>query len=370
MRKSCSIAIVGAGVAGMALAILAKQQGMAVTLFERHSQISVMGAGVTLWPNAMWVLDKMGLSSMALRLGGQPLQLKQYDSQGQLLGELDLSAIADNSGYPCVTILRRDLAYLIAQRLEKLGIYPQFNRSVSVVELKELQQEYDLVVGADGRMASCTRALLFPNSRPLRYHHFINIIGISDCLGGTMGHAIADYRAPHMRFGVVPAKPGLCYWAAGWQTPMDRTRNESSWLDDMQQRFAHWAKPVQHVLSHYHPQSLKRIFVHDVEPLPYWHQDNLVIIGDAAHGPLPTSGQGACQALEDAWHLARLLSGPGILEHKLRAFYQLRIHKTTTIQTIGRQIAEQIFHSEKFALSLSSASPSQLKDFWMQGLEV
>ncbi|WAT02100.1 NAD(P)-binding protein [Rouxiella chamberiensis] len=53
MTKPKKIAIVGAGVAGMALGILATKQGHQVSLFERGSNVSYLGAGVTLWPNAM-----------------------------------------------------------------------------------------------------------------------------------------------------------------------------------------------------------------------------------------------------------------------------------------------------------------------------
>lgn len=76
----------------------------------------------------------------------------------------------------------------------------------------------------------------------------------------------------------------------------------------MHQHFAHWPNDIKKVLGCSEESTVKRIFVHDIDPLPYWHNKNLLMIGDAAHASLPTSGQGACQALEDAWHLSKLLS--------------------------------------------------------------
>ena len=71
MNKIHRIAIVGAGVAGMALAILARRKGYYVRLYERDSKVSSIGAGVTLWPNAIFVLQQMGLEQEIKRLGGR-----------------------------------------------------------------------------------------------------------------------------------------------------------------------------------------------------------------------------------------------------------------------------------------------------------
>lgn len=66
------MAIVGAGVAGIALAIFATKQGHQVSLYERNNKVSSLGAGVTLWPNAIFVLQQMGLATEIQSLGGLP----------------------------------------------------------------------------------------------------------------------------------------------------------------------------------------------------------------------------------------------------------------------------------------------------------
>ncbi|MFU1517007.1 FAD-dependent oxidoreductase [Vreelandella alkaliphila] len=73
MKNTNRIAIVGAGVAGIALAILATQQGYQVSVYERDSKVSSIGAGVTLWPNAIFVLQQMGVEKELKRLGGLPV---------------------------------------------------------------------------------------------------------------------------------------------------------------------------------------------------------------------------------------------------------------------------------------------------------
>jgi 2-polyprenyl-6-methoxyphenol hydroxylase-like FAD-dependent oxidoreductase len=72
-----------------------------------------------------------------------------------------------------------------------------------------------------------------------------------------------------------------------------------------------------------------------------------VLIGDAAHASLPTSGQGACQALEDAWHLGRRIPLDGRdLAEALDGFSRDRQPKTRRITFVGRQLARTIFECD------------------------
>jgi len=374
--KQKRIAIVGAGVAGMALAILATKKGYQVSLYERNSEISSLGAGVMLWSNAMFVLQQIGLEKDINRVAGTPHFMRQFNQDGVKLAELDIEEVNRLSGYPSVSILRRDLMHILAKTLEHLGVKIQFNASIAVQDIGVLKQDYELVVGADGRMNSVVRQSLFMDNGNERatpcYQGFINIIGISHMPEREMGNAIQDFRGNNERFGIVPVKAGLHYWAAGWQSPLDKDKPLSVCYEEMHTRFQHWPDPVKKVLESYEENSLNHIFVHDLNPLTHWHQGNLVIIGDAAHAPLPTSGQGACQALEDAWHLVHCLGKYNELDKVLAGFYQMRIDKTTAAQRVGRQVAQSIFStssSDEIKVGATDISAQQLSAFWMQGLD-
>ncbi|MFJ5537583.1 FAD-dependent monooxygenase [Vreelandella titanicae] len=371
MNSINRIAIVGAGVAGMALAILAKKQGCQVTLYERDSKVSSIGAGVTLWPNAIFVLQQMGLEKEIKRAGGTPRYMRQFDQYGVQQGEFDIEAVNMLSGFPSVTILRRDLMSILTKALDDLDVEIYFGCSMSVQDIDRLKQDFDLVVGADGRMNSVVRHTLYAEKVNPCYQGFVNIIGVSQLKEGVLDNAIHDFRGSGERFGIVPVKAGLCFWAGAWNANIDKEGPLSTWYDEMHQRFRSWPDPVQSVLESYDKAPLNRIFVHDLDPLPYWHQDNVLIIGDAAHASLPTSGQGACQALEDAWYLARLLEEQDELENVLTDFYQQRIAKTSAAQTVGRQLAQSIFGGQSEPQSFASGiSAEQLSQFWMQGLEM
>lgn len=377
MKKTKRIAIVGAGIAGIALAIHASKQGYQVSLYERDPKISSIGAGITLWPNAVFVLQQMGLEDELRKLAGSPRFMRQLDQHGRIQGELDIAEMDVLSGFSSLTILRRDLIKVLSKALDHCDVDTHFGYSMTTYDIDVLKREFDLVVGADGRMNSVVREALYAKSTehvtPC-YQGFINIIGVSQLEPNVLENVVQDFRGIGERFGIVPIKSGLCYWAAAWNTGIDRTRPLSEWREELHLRFKDWPEPVQTVLGSYDSDSLNRIFVHDLDPLPYWHRDNVLMIGDAAHAPLPTSGQGACQALEDVWHLVRLLEDGGALETVLTAFYQQRIVKTTTAQSVGRQLAKRIFSVSSFVdhepeFSFKNVSAKSLSQLWMQGLD-
>ncbi|SBT17851.1 FAD-dependent urate hydroxylase [Marinomonas gallaica] len=369
MKTVKHMAIIGAGVAGLALAILARKQGIQVTLFEQNKDYSTIGAGVTLWPNATFVIEQLGLMDEFQKHCGRPRFVRQFDPQSTLVSQFDIGSLEDLCGLPTFTVLRQRLIKILASQLKKHDIAIHFDTIITPKRIPQLQQQFDLVVGCDGRMHSPTRHQMYQGSASAVYQGFINIIGISDIDLEPFEQAIHDYRANGERFGIVPVANQQCYWAAAWPCALDRSRPVDSWYEEMQQRFGHWPSNIQQVLNTSRSNSLKRIFVHDLDPLPYWHRDNLVIIGDAAHAPLPTSGQGAGQALEDAWHLSQRLNEAKPLNDLLTGFYKDRIHKTTMTQQIGRQIAQQIFHQTTQPTEPKpSISAHQLKELYMQGL--
>ncbi|TMP38698.1 FAD-dependent monooxygenase [Pseudoalteromonas rubra] len=369
MQEKRRIAIVGAGIAGMALALLVRKQGHQVVLYERAQAPAAMGAGVTLWPNALFVLDQMGLTQQIVQAGGLPDALCQYDHQGTEISALSIKQLNKLSGYSTVTILRRDLIRLLADALTALGGVIRFNTSVSHEEIDGLRKEYDLVVGADGRMNSAVRQYLYPQHVQPVYQGVVNVIGISKAEPGTLNNSICDFRRPGERFGIVPVKNNFCFWAGAWRSVIEKNRPGKSFYHELNQRFSSWAEPVRSVLKTADTDAIQGIFVHDLDTLPYWHKDNVVLIGDAAHASLPTSGQGACQALEDAWHLSELISKYDEPSFLLSTFYQRRITKATAAQHSGRQLAQQLFFEHNKIPSESAALPlKELSRLWMQGL--
>jgi len=317
----------------------------------------------------MFVMQKMGLAEKIKHAGGTPSLMRQFDRNGHLMTHFDISAVNSLCGFPGVTILRRELMGILTGTLENLGGRITFNCAISAADILKLSQEFDLVVGADGRMNSVVRQALYAEKVIPRYHGFVNVIGVGRTPEGTFNNAIDDFRGQGERFGIVPVNEGQCYWAGAWSASVDNNRPRAHWYEELRQRFRDWPAPVQNILLSCDRTSVNGIFVHDIDPLPFWHQGNVLIIGDAAHASLPTSGQGACQALEDAWHLTRILKETDDLETALQGFYQQRHSKTSAAQLAGREFAKKIFSEQpEPLLPASTISAAGLSRFWMQGL--
>jgi len=110
--------------------------------------------------------------------------------------------------------------------------------------------------------------------------------------------------------------------------------------------FASWSPKIEKIIRLSAEENIKYIEVFDHNPISKWHEDNVCLIGDSAHAALPTSGQGACQAIEDAWEFATALEEAKTQEEAFAIFQKNRLNKTTAITMAGRELAKSIFNED------------------------
>jgi 2-polyprenyl-6-methoxyphenol hydroxylase-like FAD-dependent oxidoreductase len=398
--QTYQVSIIGAGVAGLASAIALKQQGVEVRIFERTQEQQHLGAGIVLWPNAMFVLDALGLSSQVLKVSAPLERMQRFNAQNLPLDSLAINELNESAGYTSRSILRADLMALLLDYSEKLQIPIHYQHSLtgisqdtsSVTLSFKAQKDYntDVLIGADGRMQSIVRRFILGDNQPV-YQKFINVIGLSRHSDYTNQKDVLDYWGVGSRFGIVPvahptnsdSKSANAYWAAGWYQDVPNTHNKvdrdtpESILEELLTRFNHWPTAVKQALINSESDSIRKLSIYDHNPNNVWSKGNILMIGDAAHAALPTSGQGACQALEDAWWLAKLIAKDGINAECFEKFSQQRFVKTQAIIQSGRSMAKTIFNPDaqycqtrdsKLSESKSSDA-SAIANFWMQGLE-
>ena len=313
------IAILGAGVGGVTTAIALARLRHEVSIFERAPEPAQIGAGIVLWPNASFVLDQLGLLGTIASRSGRPRKMRRLNRHGKDLGHLDVASLDNHMGFPSYSILRRDLQAVLLDELSRLGVDVRYGHSavsiaamgdggVHVDFLNGLRLRPDLVVGADGRMRSVARRFVTGDNTPL-YQRFINWIGTLEADTDLVEEmSILDIWGVGDRFGVVPISTRKLYWAGGTAADTMATTTSASPKEELWSLFADWPSPVPEIIERAPTASINKIFVHDHDPIETWHKDNVILIGDAAHACLPTSGQGACQAIEDAWHLADCLT--------------------------------------------------------------
>ena len=368
------IAILGAGIAGMSTAIALKLKGFNVSLYERSDAPSHLGAGIVLWPNATYVLSQLDLLTEFEAVAGSPARMQRLSSDGEDLGNLDISSIDQIMGYPSLSVLRRDVIKILHSRVESLGIKVNYNHDANTITtstdgsavvhcLSNQTIEADMIIGADGRTASCARQYIQGNNKPV-YQRFINWIGICESKTDLFDdQTIADYWGQGERFGIVPINTKTAYWAGGDTAVRITPNNPRNYKQELVQLFSTWPAIVGDTISRTKANTIHKIYVHDHDPCERWHKNNVLMIGDAAHAPLPTTGQGACQALEDAWHVANCLEeNYHNLDHAMTIFTNLRIEKTSQIIMSGRHLASSIFNRDRNENILRNKN-SQQTDF-------
>ena len=356
------IGILGGGIAGLSVALALRKQGYKPRVYERRTEPATMGAGVTLWPNASFVLEELGLLQDIAAIGGRPLVMRRQDAAGNALGGLDIGLLNQKMGYPTYTVLRRHLQEVLLVHAARAGIPVEFGYRAVAIELDAHGKAVahfengasirpDLLIGADGRMGSVARKFVAGDNTPV-YQGFVNWIGVAQGAHALVDDmSIQDFWGAGERFGCVPVRPDLVYWAAAQARPLPEAIPTTDMRKEVEDLFAGWPDPVGRIIRATPSDAIRLIAVHDLEPLQTWSRANVLLVGDAAHAPLPTSGQGACQALEDAWHLARCLDGvsgdlDGGLSGVFQAFAKIRASKTARFAEQGRVFARGLFATD------------------------
>ena len=383
------IGILGGGIAGLSAALALHKQGYRPSVYERRTEHVTMGAGVTLWPNAGFVLEALGLLQDIQAVGGRPGTARRYDDAGNALGGVDIALLDRMMGYPTHTVLRRDLQEVLLKHAAWAGIPVEFGHRAAAIDLDAhgravayfengVSIRPDLLIGADGRMDSVARKFVSGHNTPI-YQGFVNWIGVAQGQSALVDDiAIQDFWGAGKRFGCVAIRSDLVYWAAAQARPWPGETSTSNMRKEIEDLFAGWPELVARLIRATPARAIRLIAVHDLEPLHAWSRANVLLIGDAAHAPLPTSGQGACQALEDAWHLARCLEGTrGSLDEVFQQFTEIRSPKTTRLAETGRVFARALFATDPEACRIrneraKASNPirdvQMLAEGWAQGL--
>ena len=352
------ISILGGGIGGLSTAIALKQQGFDVTVYERHSKPTEIGAGIVCWPNASFVLAQLGILEKVAAVSGSLNHMNRFSSTGESIGSLDINELNRLMDYPSYSIIRKDLMSILIQRVIELNIRIHYqhdvtdivddnsNTTVQFSNGKRIQA--DIIIGADGRMNSLARKYVHGSNKPI-YQGLINWVGVFEDKSVNFSDlAIADYWGVGERFGIVPVSKNKAYWAGGVVSKDINKINAYEYKSELNLLFDHWPDLIAKVINQTPLSRINKIYVHDHDSIDVWHKNNVVLLGDAAHAPLPTSGQGACQALEDAWHLTQCLKEHVTDTFKaFTLFTEMRKPKTSGITIAGRQLAASIFNQDE-----------------------
>ncbi len=317
------VIIVGGGIGGLATAVAFHRQGWDVEVLERAPEITEVGAGLSLFPNALRALDTLGLGDEARAHAREHGAVGIRNSKGGWLARPDTAAIRDRYGLP-VMVHRADLVDILRRAIPedavRTGISVTEAHSGGSVEHSEGTSTGDLVVGADGINSVVRRAVcgqITPKyAGATAWRMVLTPTQPMDDLGETWGHG--------ERFGFTPLGDGRVYCYATANLPAG---TKTDGLEELKRRFGSWHAPIPSLLEAAEASAVLQNDLYYLPPLKTFVAERIALLGDAAHAMTPNLGQGGCQALEDAVVLAKVMREGG----NLARYDELRRPRTQMI---------------------------------------
>lgn len=307
-----TILVCGGGIGGLTAGIALAQRGLDVRVLERAATLEPAGAGITVQINAMRVMQRLGIADDIVAAGAEVTAgaLRSWD--GRVLRAMDQSSLVRKYGVPFVAIHRARLQDVLvralgADRLTTGAAVTHVGVGADAVHVRLADgstQQAALVVGADG-LHSTVRAALF-GPQPLRAAGQMSWRGVAR-------HRLAAHElggeswGRGARFGFVPISADEVYWFAVMDSPAAPPADTGQHAA-LTRFYRGWHAPVPQLIAATEPGRVLRTELFDRPPTDAWGHGPVTLLGDAAHPMTPNLGQGGCQAIEDAWVLARELA--------------------------------------------------------------
>ena len=350
MAKPLNVAIIGAGMGGLATAAALRRVGIDVTVYEQASQFARLGAGIQVGCNAMKVLRGLGLET---RMRGQSFYPRSWNNRDWRTGEVKFDMIFGESaeakfGAPYLLAHRGDLHAALASAVpdehvrlnHKLVGLDETADGVRLSFANGATDVADAVVGADG-VHSIVRDILFGESpvyftgriayRTTYPAALLNGEKIDDCTKwwGEDRHIVIYYVKPdRSEVYLVTSQPDPEFRIESWSAKGD--------VKALRASFEGFDSQVERVLAAC--PDVHKWAIMDRDSLPHWSDGNVTLLGDACHPMTPYMAQGAAMAIEDAAVLSRCLDGVGRdgVANAFRRFEATRKVRTTRVQETSR----------------------------------
>jgi 2-polyprenyl-6-methoxyphenol hydroxylase-like FAD-dependent oxidoreductase len=314
-----------------------------VAVYERAAELAEVGAGVSLWPNALKALHQLGMKARLDAMSFVSEDGAIRTAAGTVLSRTSAHQFVSRFGLPTTVFHRAELLHALVQAAREVPVHLGH-------DCQQIEQDADgvtvhfanghvargsVLVGADGLRSVVRDRLVVPGN--LRYAGYTAWRGIAPF--ETAGLVAGETLGRGQRFGLVPIAGRRVYWYATGNVPEGGSDASPAGKARLARMFRGWHAPIPALLEATDAARILRTDIYDREPVDRWGSGRVTLLGDAAHPMTPNLGQGACQAIEDALVLARCLAG-ATNTAGLRRYEAERIPRTRAIVKASRRVGQ------------------------------
>jgi len=386
-KTEIPVLVLGGGIGGVATALSMARRGRRVHVLEKAPDVTEIGAGLQLAPNAMRVLAWLGLLEQIKSAAVFPQTLTLLDIvTAKRLKAVELGpAFIARYGYPYIVMHRSDLLAILVEACRDSGLVTfETNKEAVVIEdLCDCAQLScrdgsvyctEALIAADGLWSLARRTLFSDDEvQTPQYVAYRGTIPTSKITVYARPDDLLIWVGPEMHLVQYPVRGGNLYnQVAVFKS--DRFRSDSDDWGTPEELDRHFSTACPYVVGAVKEVGRGRRWpLFDRNPIIHWAKNRVVLLGDAAHPMLQFLAQGACQALEDASCIAGCMDrhAPDVARAFV-AFQNTRLLRATRVQMTAR-FFEHFWHPKDIGADLRNAylashAPDDYAEFdWLYG---
>ena len=360
-----NIAVVGAGIGGMSCALGLSRNGFNVTVFEQAPELSEVGAGLTITPNATKGLNYLNLGDGIKSVGmAHTNQGVRHFETGEMIVPLERGEkMMQKYGAYQFQAHRADVHNLFIEAMRehpeskiyvdhRLTGLVEKNGGVELIFNHNEKYEFDFVIGADGNR-STVRSIIIGDDDPefagyVAWRGLVPTAELSEDDFDECGSSA--FIAPGRVFARYLVRNGELYnyaaflvtdeWAEeGWAIPSD--------IDLVMEIFSDYNDQVKNIIRATPRDELFKWGIFARAPSDNWSSEYSTLLGDAAHPLEPFMGQGASMAIEDGVVLSRIIGDSSTQSEIVDRYQKARIERAHFVTE----------HSKKAGMRFTGRTP-------------
>jgi len=339
------IAIIGAGIGGLATAIAFRRIGLPSTIYEQSSAFERVGAAINMTPNAVKILDGLGVGNAIREKSHTPnYRISRTWDTGKETSRIELGQSA---------VKRYGVAPLMLHRADLMAIL----ESSVPVETVKFNKKLESIREADDNVQ-----LLFEDKTIVKFRGVVGADGVHSVVRESLfGIDKAIYTGMSAYRTIIPAKKVCGYDVLNfvkWWGPVPESQVVTNAINKGKELFLFasmpeqeeiresWSmkgdvKKIREYFSGYHKDirsvlnsvtEIDRTALYEREPLNQWSRGRITLLGDACHAMVPFMAQGAAMGLEDAVILSRCAETYPKWSEALKHYEMTRIPRASKIQ--------------------------------------